>query len=447
MQSRPNILLIMCDQLSAKALVPGFADAPNIDGIIKRGVSFTQANTVCPLCMPARASIWTGRYPHETGVADNIEEDHREFTLPMPTLGEVFSEAGYRTVHFGKMHDGGALRGFKLVSPPVKKPFECDLPVNYDSFEDVDTTEKAIVFLKHEMADAAPFLMVADLNNPHNICQFTGENESWPMPDESLLPPLPSNFHCPDFVSRPLPLQYNCCNSPRQAQAAHWTELHYRHYLYAYKRYLNMVDTQIGQILNALEKSGKAGNTVIVFTADHGDALTAFGMVTKHISMYDNIVNIPFAVYDPRSGALRGVNRERLVSNLDIFPTLCEIAQITPPENLRGYSVLSGTGPRYVVAEWLSEYDSESPVRMIRIQGFKYIHYTEGDSEELFDMDNDPGECRNLSTHREYQGKLAECRDILREHAKKCNDPYFSLKANTPAHKRAHRSGFKHHGE
>ncbi len=440
----PNILFIMCDQLAARATM-GFAASPNIDRLLERSLRFSRAYTVCPLCMPARAAMWSGRYPHETNVVSNLEPPKDAATL-FTTVGEVFTKAGYQTVHFGKMHDAGSLRGFNLVSPPVKKPFKHDLPVNYDSFEDVDTTEKMTGFLRNSKKSKTPFLAVADLNNPHNICQFVGENENLPLPGLDDLPPLPDNFRCDDWQTRPLPVRYICCTSPRQRQAAHWTPERYRFYLAAYRQYIGMVDKQIGEILTALRESGKADNTIVVFTADHGENMAAFGLVTKHISFYENTVNIPMAVYDPAKPERRGVNHDRLVSNLDIFPTLCELAGIEPPPELPGSSILQGQGAGYVVSEWVSEYfNTISPGRMLADKTHKYVHFLEGNGEELYDLANDPGEKHNLAPLPEFKETLQKYRGLLKEHTVKTKDPYFSLPVIVDPKYRSHKEGLANH--
>ncbi len=364
----------------------------------------------------------------------------------MPTLGEVFSRAGYETVHFGKQHDAGMLRGFERNELGEMRFFKSELPVNYDSFYDVDATRRTVDFLKNSSDPKRPFLAVADLHNPHNICQFIGENEKLPLPDPAKLPPLPENFRCGDWSSRPLPVRYICCTHPRQRQAAHWTADRYRFYLYAYKQYIAMADRQIGMILRALEESGRADNTIVIFTADHGEGMAAFGLVTKHVAFYENAVNIPLAIRAPGHPERKGVVRERIVSNLDLFPTLCDLAGIKPPPGLRGISLRSENAPGYMVSEWVSEYfNTVSPGRMLVDQQYKYIHYREGDGEELYDLAADPGETRNLAPLPEHRETLARYRVKLREHAGRTADGYFSLPVIVDPKYRRHAEGFANH--
>ena len=113
---RKNIVMFLLDQLTWRAL-PAYgntaARTPNIDRIASGGLMIDGCYTTCPLCQPARAALWTGRYPHETGVLSNGGNwPERGISDTLPTLGETFAVAGWETVHFGKTHDGGALRGF-----------------------------------------------------------------------------------------------------------------------------------------------------------------------------------------------------------------------------------------------------------------------------------------------------------------------------------------------
>jgi choline-sulfatase len=180
MKKEPNSLLILIDQAAWKAL-PAYGNrhvcTPNIDRIFDQGVAFSQAYTPCPLCQPARGAFWTGLFPHQTGNLSNGRLDPVPL-LPdsIPTLGEFFSRAGYLTIHFGKQHDAGSLRGFELEplkTLPVDRPPA--LPLNDDTFQDRYTTEKTVEFLSG--ATHIPFFAIADLNNPHNICGWVGENQ------------------------------------------------------------------------------------------------------------------------------------------------------------------------------------------------------------------------------------------------------------------------------
>jgi choline-sulfatase len=458
MKLRPNILIICTDQLSWTAL-PIYGNrhyhTPNMDRIAQRSAIFSQCYTSTPLCQPARAALWTGHFPHQTGVLSNGRK-HPVPPVPahLPALGELFRAAGYRAAHFGKTHDAGALRGFD-VEPVRELPVEGSdaWPVNYDTKQDRYTTTKIVEFLQSE--HDRPFLAVADLNNPHNICDWIGRNkgphEDIPVP--VALPPLPPNFRDTDFEQRPLPVQYICCSHNRLSQAAAWNQTNYRHYLAAYGHYLRRVDDEIGLILDALEARGDADNTLIVFLADHGEGLAAHGMVTKQVSFHEEIMRVPFFFAGPGVPGGREVLSEPLVSLLDVLPTLCDYAGVDVPSGLWGRSLApwmrgerDGSPHPYLAAEWHTEWGyTVEPGRMIRTPRYKYTRYREGDGEELYDLQADPGETRTLIHDPAHTDVLAEHRRLLEAHLEATNDPFFSLQYEVDARWRSHAPGYHNH--
>ncbi len=458
--THPNILLIVCDQLSAQALPAygnTFATTPNMDQLAAQGVRFESAYSNCPLCQPSRASFWTGRYPHQTGVLSN----GREFPAPpiapeIPTLGATFAQAGYRTVHFGKCHDAGALKGFECASverTPVSSA-DPSLPVDYDTEQDRDTTNKVVDWLQN--ATDAPFFAVVDLNNPHDICNWVGRFQNDPVPDVSdPLPDLPSNLHRPDgeFENLPLPIQYLCCAHNRQAQISHWDEQKLQHYLRAYYHYVRRVDTEIGRILDALENRSDFENTLVVLMADHGDSMVGRWMATKHTSFYEETVRVPLIFAGPDVGG-DGRCATGLVSLIDLYPTLCDYAGLKIPSGLSGQSLLpqirsaNDSEQDYVASEWHTEWGyTIEPGRMIRTAHHKYTHYLEGPGEELYDLRSDPGEVRNLVNDPSASQILDQHRKILSRHVESTKDPYFDLSWKADPRWRSHPPGYrKHHG-
>ncbi len=455
---RPNILIIISDQLAQRA-VGSYGDrwarTPNIDSLAAGGVRFSRSYVNCPLCQPSRASFWTGRLPHETGVDSNgMNYPVPRIPESMLTLGAIFAAGGYETVHFGKQHDAGSLRGFRLVDPKeVELESPEAWPVNYDSKQDPYAATKCVEFLKskHEK----PFLAVASLNNPHNICGWVGANEGphqdIPVPGE--LPPLPDNFEIEDLETRPLPVRYLCCSHRRLQQAAKWSETNYRHYLAAYYHYLSLVDTHIGAILEALYSTPEGGNTLVVFFSDHGDSIASHRMVTKQVSFYEETTRVPFILAGPGVAGQGVLIQEPLVSLLDLLPTLCDYAGLPVPGDLHGMSLLPwvrGERPqsahRYVAGEWQTEWGyTISPGRMIRTDKYKYTRYVEGDGEELYDLEEDPGEKRNLIHDLSYAEALKEHRELLSEHLGKVNDPFPSLAVKADKRWRSHKPGYWNH--
>lgn len=456
-----NILLIICDQLSAQALTAWgspYGSTPNMDKIIRNGVRFETAYTSCPLCQPARASLWTGLYPHQTGVLSNGRlHPVPEVQESVATVGSAFSKAGYKTVHFGKQHDAKSLRGFELFPVEGKEIADAvpSWPVNYDTRQDRNTREQTVEFLS-SYADSSPYLAVADLNNPHDICNWIGafQGRKELISPDCDLPPLPDNLYRDEgqFEKLPLPVQYICCAHNRQAQMAEWDETRIRHYLCAYHHYISRVDAEIGKILQTLEGRSDAEDTLIVFMADHGDSMCGRWMGTKHTSFYDETTKVPLAFSGP---GIKGQGRSisGLVSLIDLFPTLCDYAGIDLPAKVSGRSLMPCLAEdkekpphTYVVSQWHTEWGfTIEPGRMIRTNRYKYTHYLEGNGEELYDLIDDPGELKNLVDHPGFQKVLKEHRAILKEHTEITNDPYFSLEWKADERWRAHKPGYCNH--
>lgn len=455
-EERPNILIIQCDHLTQRVVGAYGQSRGNtavIDSIARQGVVFANAYVGCPLSQPSRAALWTGMMPHETNVHSNSGAPVNE-PVPdsIPTLGTVFASNGYTAVHFGKTHDRGALRGF-IHKEPVPEPFEdANFPVNPDSFKDVGTCKDVVAFLSD--APQTPFICIADFQNPHNICGYVGANEGvhTDPPFQGDLPELPGNFEVADWESLPLPVRYICCSHRRMTQAAHWSETNYRHYIAAFEYYTRMVCRQIGQVMAALQSTPQGRNTIVVVLADHGDGMASHRMVTKQISFYEEVTNVPFIVSGPGI-----VSRPERVPALvqvttDLLPTLCGLAGIEVPAGKRGVSwapLLRGGNQQeshpYVASEWHSEYEHiVTPGRMIRSERYKYTHYLEG-GEELYDLQSDPLEKRNLANLAEYRDVLLQHRALLDDYILRTGDDYRSLSVKADERYRAHTPGYPHH--
>lgn len=289
----------------------------------------------------------------------------------------------------------GSLRGFKHKEP-VAKPFtDPEFPVNNDSFLDVGTCEDAVAYLSNPPKE--PFICIADFQNPHNICGFVGANEGvhTDRPISGTLPELPANFDVEDWNNIPKPVQYICCSHRRMTQASHWNEENYRHYIAAFQHYTKMVSKQVDSVLKALYSTPAGRNTIVVIMADHGDGMASHRMVTKHISFYDEMTNVPFIFAGPGiKQQKKPVDQLLTQPTLDLLPTLCDLAGISVPVEKQGISLaptLKGEKQKkthpYVVSEWHSEYEYiVTPGRMVRGPRYKYTHYLEGNGEELYDM-------------------------------------------------------------
>ena len=454
-----HILLIMADQLSRRALgCYGNRDvaSPAIDALARSGITMPHAYTTCPLCLPARAAIWTGTLPHDTGSVSNAGRFQNGVVGPeTPTLGSLFQAAGYDTVHVGKQHDNGALRGFTCAAEGevALEAVSPAWPLHADSRRDPQTLALCLDYLARP--HRRPFFLVADFNNPHDICNwvgaFAGPHEDIPPPVP--LPELPANFEIDDLETRPRPIQYICCSHVRLSQAASWTAANYRHYLAAYYHYVNRLDAMVGRLLAALQASDAAADTLVVLMADHGDSMAAHRMVTKQVSFYEETTGVPM-LFAGGPIAHRGLVLGNLVSLADLLPTLCDYAGLEAPSGLYGRSFWSmladgrvHDGAREAVAaEWMTEWgDTVEPGRMLRTRGHKYTRYREGDGEELYDLRADPGETRNLAGLPEHRACLEAHRRLLAEHVCREQDPFFSLAWRVAPRWRSHAPGYPNH--
>jgi len=432
--SRPNVLLIMTDQQSADAMScrmgSRFISTPAMDSLAARGVSFTCAYTANPLCVPARTSLFTGQYPHVTGVQTNAD-----ITIPVAErfrfLGTYFRDAGYDTGYVGKWHlpfpiNDISIHGLQSVGP-IK-----------NNGVDSEISPFATEFLLRKREH--PFFLVTSFVNPHNICEWARGDE---LKDGAVGEPPPVE-QCPPAVDNLAPAQDEADIIPlmRRSSQAHplfpvgnFDEKKWREYRWAYFRMIEKVDAYIATILEALRQSGQYDNTLIVFTSDHGDMQGAHGWNQKTV-LYDNSTRVPFILSAP--GMKKAALSERLVNTgVDLLPTLCDYAGIAVPEGLPGMSLRPVKGksvdPRaYIVVQNKmvqgAPVDGEKPEpggRMVRSVQYKYCVYDLGKSREsLFDVVRDPGETRNLAGLNEYGNSLEQHRRYLAEWCRANKDPF-----------------------
>ncbi|MBL9189837.1 MAG: sulfatase-like hydrolase/transferase [Opitutaceae bacterium] len=457
-ETRPNILLIISDQHSADVMSGAgypYVKTPALDGIAARGVRFPNTYCAYPVCMSSRASLMTGRLPHQLKVAD--EETDSVAGAPKAkgkksgkrtdaqahhsgtSLGMLMKAAGYRTGYFGKWHVGG------VSSSPQNLWHGFDTLV--DGRRDEATATKAIEFIGAKAT--GPFFAVVSLLNPHDICEWarmrSGLNDKMGNGDVSLhppladCPPLPANFAIPADEPEIVGLRRN--SQPERAHPTQkWGETEWRQYRWAYARFIEKMDEQVGRVVEALKKNGQLEQTLIVYTSDHGDGNGAHHWNQKMV-LYEEAVRIPLIVSWPGHTAAGRVDQARLVSmGLDLLPTFCDFAGAKVPAELTGRSVRPFTAPtpaatvddkkNFVV---VSEVDYKSLLpgtplahgHLVRTPGFTYIIYSAGKNpEQLFDIRADPGQMNNLARHADYQSVLMTHRELLRGWVRQNKSPF-----------------------
>ncbi|MEM9062240.1 MAG: sulfatase-like hydrolase/transferase [Pseudomonadota bacterium] len=421
-----NILLIMADELSTWGLgcyppgryPTGTAVTPNIDALAARGVQFNAAYTPSPICVPTRAAIATGRNLHEIGYWSSAEAyDGRvpgwghhlqAHDVPVTSIGKL---------HYRSQHDP---TGFDRQIEPIHIPdgigwvqglLRQPLP-SYDATaemsEMIGPGETDYTRFDRRVTDEACRWLAAAPERPW--CTFV----SYLSPHYPLIAPQEyfDRFDPAAFEGDADPIP----DHPILAEIAEFFD-HDVHFTTktrgigraAYFALCAFLDDQVGQVLAALEASGQAENTVVIFTSDHGEMLGHKGFWAKS-TMYEDAARIPLIVAGP--GIATGHRRDDPVSLIDLAPTITEtVTSDTPAKGFSGRSLLGPADPdRAVISEY---HDGGCPVGMtlLRWGHYKYVHYAQGYPAQLFDLASDPDESRNLAT--ETPDLLAEGRARL----------------------------------
>ncbi len=406
--STPNILLILTDQQHLDTISAAgnpHINTPALDRLKQRGTLFTQSYCSNPVCGPSRACLFSGRTSSETGVFNN----GRPIREGIPNLGEWVSQhSNYDSVFAGKWHvpEGYThfIAGFDVLQTGIS---------GQGNLGDTAVSRACEAFLHNRTSDV-PFFLVTSFLSPHDVCEWLRINTYDPgqvrYPElADQLPPLPDNFEYdirePEYISEN--------RKKRDPFHGNWDETQWRYYIWSYYRHVEMVDAEIGRVLQAVHASGRMNDTVVIFTSDHGEGLGHHQNVRKN-TLYEETLAVPLIVAHPEQLPEDVTNRTDLTSGLDIYPTVCEFAGIAPPEHLRGRSLkpllegVSDVWQDQVICE-----ANRNRGRMVRTQKYKFIAYAEDPVDQLFDMEKDPGETLNLASNSEYAAVVREHRDRL----------------------------------
>lgn len=477
---RPNILFLWCDQLNASVLEPygGPVPTPNLTRLAKSGVVFENATCPTPFCSPSRASVETGRYPHAHGIVHNVSRrDYPAIPAPSteeglkadePTLGKCLHDAGYATHHYGKWHlldddlpyypdmyteHGAYAEEMRDTFASVRERPESEWMDWYGWSMPVEVapeTQRAVAALgdrwdghghrgfitkmgrllmrpadtfdarvADRVADRLgnlgddPFFVVGSLNYPH-------DPNVVPSPYYEMFDP--AGIGLPENVGF---LESRFGNEWSRRVVADLGEPGLREFLRLYYAATVLVDDQIGRILDALEATGRAEDTIVVFTADHGDMAGGHGMVWKSTtSFYDEVMRVPMIVRYP--GVVASGRCDIAAGLTDVMPTLLDFAGASVPEGVQGHSLAptlrgdepEASAPKYSFCERVGPHPNRRRIVApdvrasfaARGDGWKYVRHADGE-EFLYDLTSDPGETRNqadvgLPTHEAMRGAL-----------------------------------------
>ncbi|MBM1106258.1 sulfatase-like hydrolase/transferase [Aurantibacter crassamenti] len=458
---KPNIVVIMTDQQHAKMLSASgnpYLNTPAMDEIAANGIRFEQAYCTSPVCGPARSSIITGKMPHQTGV----EWNGQSVNTSIPNSGRIFRQNGYEPVWAGKWHlpepypqSNGEKN--ESIQDYTVLPFwnSSEQHHGLGSKTDPPLTKAVVSYLENYNKEKPLFLTIS-YHNPHDICMYP-RKDGWTSKNDSLLeiryyghktklapiigqnpnfidilPPLPHNHGIekgePKFISekRKHHKEYGVETMFANQE---FDSIEWKGYLNAYHKLTEMVDVEIGKVLQSLKDNGYWENTMIVFTSDHGDGAAAHKWAAK-LSFYEESATVPIIVSWPEMKNKGMVDCQNSVSQIDILPTLLDYSGIEVAHKFSGSSLLklaSQNKPKwrdYTVVE-LADFvkDKSRKGRMIRLGPYKYSIYSTGE-EQLFHIGNDPGEMQNLVDEPLLASVVKKCQDSLEEWGRDTKDDF-----------------------
>jgi len=451
---RPNILFLFNDQHRYDAVGSNGAricQTPAIDSLAASGIRFTNAYTAISLCSPARGSLLTGLFPHNHGLLANMGNFNGVFDrqlLERTGYPELLHEAGYSVSYVGKWHvpkEGDARWGFDHwhtggeyarekralgLDPDRSKEVQrlewgADAPfcgqslIDAENLQEAWCADKTVELLDGYVGSDQPFMIFTSFFGPHfpiavpapyDTMYDPASVERWPNFDET--------FHDKPAIQQKELHRWN---------AGHLTWPQWQRVIAHYWGYCTYIDDQIKRILNRLESLGLAENTIVIFSADHGDTLGSHRLFNKGPFMYDETYHIPLVVRWPGVTA-PGSACDSFVSLTDYMPTLLELAEARRPQPLDGRSIvplLRGES----VPDWRDDVYAEFhgyesclfTQRMVRTNSWKYV-YNPCAEDELYDVQSDPGELRNLANDRGYQHVLRRMKARLVEWLNQTHD-------------------------
>lgn len=460
--ARPNVLWIMADQLRFDCLGANgnrLIRTPNLDRLAERSANFQKAFVQSPVCVPSRVSYFTGRYPHSHRNRVNYTPlDSRE-----QLIQKMFQNAGYATGSAGKLHyypptaaharstgfdhvrldDGiGATDKYsdyvawrKANDPKAAVPYQAVAPLTggnpfrgaiaYEHTPTAWTGAETRSMLRTLAAGSKPFFLFSSFFKPHSP-------HTVPEPYDSMYNhveiPLPRQVTLQDIHRLPLPVQKQILRgNPQYDMDRARLQWIYRSYYAS----VSMVDREIGRILEEVDLA----NTIVVLSTDHGDQLLEHGLEGKNV-FFEASVRVPFLISWP--GHVRPGRRQELIEMVDVLPTLLDLCGLPVPTAVQGrsFATLVKGGVQFrerefvfaenVIPEVITTRSLNLPyvpgegvagivhpdAKMLRTHRYKFTYYV-GHGGELYDLDADPGETRNLFGDSRHQSTVREMKDRL----------------------------------
>ena len=466
---RPNIVFIMSDDHAVSAVsayedwLAELAPTPNLDRIADNGMLMTRTFNTNSICGPSRASILTGKYSHVNGFFKN--EKGGDFDGSQMTFPKLFQKAGYQTAVIGKWHLGTNPTGFDYSKVminwggqgtyfnPVFLENGRDTIVERKRHSTAQVANDALRWLDEDRDNDKPFMLMYQFKAPHRPWEpaeefqtlFTIEDFPYPpnfnddydgrkaskeqwmeienhMNRRDLKIPPPDGLtkrELNDYYAYGNQGQFWTPSDTLQGKALkNWK---YQTYIKDYLRCVAGVDKAVGQMLDYLEASGLAENTIVIYTSDQGFYLGEHGWFDKRW-MYEESFRMPFMISYPKLIQPKTTN-SNLLLNIDFAPTMLELAGISVPEDMQGTSFVSqlhSNSPEVRDAVYYHYYEypkwhKVQPHYGIRTNRFKLIHfYYSMDEWELYDLNSDPNEMNNLYANPKYKKLIKQLKKKLK---------------------------------
>jgi arylsulfatase A-like enzyme len=440
---KPNIVCIVGEGLRSDEMSSTgnkLVHTPNLDRIGREGCTFRNGFVVNALCLPSRATFLTGMYSHTTGAVSNVEG---KIPARFPLVSDLLQKAGYETAFLGKSHIEGALTdhywdyyfGFvgqaDYYRPRITEGFNGKYgPAKLYEGEYVDTllTRKAVEFLKQKRTK--PFCMFLWFYAPHApfyrpkdmVNDFNGVPIPKPRTFDEDLKGYPGKPRAVADADDKIGYSEVFSDDPRSLE-----ELVKNHYAGVQDN-----DRNVGAVWQELERQNIANDTAVLLSSDHGFLLGEHHLYDKRL-MYEPSIRVPMMVRYP-GHVKAGTKSEEMVLNLDMAPTLLEIAGLPVPGEMQGKSMLPLAEGKPNVSwrkDWLYEYyeypgfENVRPCRGVRTDRYKLIHFfVEPQEWELYDLKTDPDEMNNLYGKPEFEELTARLKERLEALRAETHDTY-----------------------
>jgi choline-sulfatase len=424
----PNILFIAVDDLNDWVGPLGGhpqVKTPNLDRLARRGLTFTNAHTQSPLCNPSRASLLSGLRPSTTGLY-TLQPGVRAVPAlkDRVMLPQYLAANGYATFSAGKVfHDGSIkpaerarefgewghagpmpfpARKFVATPDPIKAMDWGVFPERDEEQADWKIADSAIAYLKTARADK-PFFLGVGFRLPHVPC-FASQKWFDLYPDPTLvMPPVKED----DRADVPGFAWYLHWKLPEPRLSWLRANRQWRPLVRAYLASISFMDSQVGRVLDALDASGRADETIVVLWSDHGWHLGEKGITGKN-SLWERSTRVPLIFAGP--GVKSNARSGQPVELLDLYPTLAELAGLPAQPELEGHSLAPLLRNPRSRRPWPAITTHNQNNHGVRSERWRYIRYADG-SEELYDHRSDPNEWTNLAKQPRYAA-------VIREHAR-----------------------------